>query len=132
MVSLNCSRRALERDTLNNVWVQSTLKEPFDLSAGVLGFGLDLCGLFFEDVDEGVADKLALLFWVCDALEAVKESLRGVNDSKVDAQVLAEPLMDIFRFIQSQTAIVNEDGMESVANGLPHQLRGTEYQLVQV
>lgn len=99
MVSLDGSGGALEGDALDDVGVERALEEPFDLSAGVLGLGLDLCGLFFEDVDEGVADELALLFRVSDALEAVEESLRGVDDGQVDAQVLAEGLVDVFGFI---------------------------------
>ena len=96
----------------------------------MFGFGFDLFSLFFEDIDEGVADKLPLLLRVCDALETVEEPLRGIDDSQVDTEVLSESFAHGFGFVQAQAAVVHEDGVESVTNGLLHQLSGANYLLV--
>ena len=112
---------ALEGDGLDDVWVQGTLEEELDLLA-VLGG--DAGGLALEDVDEGVADDLALLLWVGDALEVAEELGAGVDDGEVDAEAVGEDLLDVGGLVESEDTVVDEDGVESVADGLGHELGG--------
>ena len=65
---------------------------------------------------QGVADKLPLLFGVRDALEALHEALRRVNDGEVDAEVLAEGLLDLLALVEAHEAMVDEDGVATVVS----------------
>ena len=139
VVSLDSLGGALERDTFNHVWnllartrswvmnqsrrtrIEGTLEEPLDLSVAL---GLNLARLILENVDELAADELALLFGVVHALQTSEELLTGVNDRQVDSKLLLENLLDLLALVQSHAAVVDENGVESVANGLCHQLRG--------
>lgn len=125
MVGLDGRRGTLEGDTLDDIGVQSTLEEPLDLGTLVLGLGLDLLSLLLEDVNEGVADELALLLGLGDALETIQEALGGVNDSQVDTKVLVQGLLDDVALVQTHAAVVDEHGVEAVADGLLHELGST-------
>lgn len=101
--------------------IEGTLEEPLDLSVAL---GLNLARLILENVNELAADELALLFGVVHALKTSEELLPGVNDRQVDSKLLLENLLDLLALVQSHAAVVDENGVESVANGLCHQLRG--------
>ena len=99
MVRLDGRRRALEADRLDDVRVQGALEE--------------LGRLLLEHLDERVADDLALGLGVLDALELAEEELGRVDDRQVDAEVLAEHLVDLLGLVQAQDAVVDHDGVEA-------------------
>ena len=76
-----------ERDALDDVRVERALQEPFDRACllGTFRCSRDGGSCFLEHVDEVLADDLALLFGVCDALKGCEEPLAGVDDGEVDA-----------------------------------------------
>jgi 3-deoxy-D-manno-octulosonate 8-phosphate phosphatase KdsC-like HAD superfamily phosphatase len=116
VVSLDGSRRALERDRLDNIRVQSTLKEPLNLStlsSSILELLVQTLGLLLEHLNEGVSDDLALLLGIGDALELAEEELGSVDDGEVDAEVLAEHLVDLLGLVETEDSIVDHDGVES-------------------
>jgi hypothetical protein len=99
--------------------VESSLQEELDLAVAL---GLDLLGLRLEDIDELATNELALLLGVGLALESSQELLASINDGKVDLKLILENLLDKLALVETHAAIVNQDGMEAVANGLGHQL----------
>lgn len=116
MVSLDGSGRSLERDRLNNIRVQGTLKEPLDLStlsSSILELLVQALGLLLEHLDEGVADDLALLLGVGNALELAEEEVGSINDGEVDAEVLAEHLVDLLGLVETENSVVDHDGVEA-------------------
>ena len=141
MVRLDRRARALEADALDHVRVERPLEEPLDLALVRFG-GLELGGLLLEDVDERVPDDLALLFRVVDALQAGEEEVRRVDDGQVHAEVLVEHGVHLRRFVATEHAVIDHDGVESdghclrkrcvcflpykdapIANGFVHQFR---------
>jgi len=116
VVRLDGRRRALEADRLDDVRVQGALEEPLDLAAlgaRLLDVALELGRLLLEHLDERVADDLALGLGVLDALELAEEELGRVDDRQVDAEVLAEHLVDLLGLVQAQDAVVDHDGVET-------------------
>lgn len=120
VVSLDRSTGSLETDALDDIGIKCTLQKPFDLalclSALLLFFlsgSLDLGSLLFEDIDESVADNLALLFGVLDILEAGQEKIRRVDYREVDTKIFVQHLVNLSAFVQAKDTIVNHDGMES-------------------
>jgi hypothetical protein len=139
VVSLDSLGRTLERDTLDDVcptwliWkhrmescsvltrVESALQEELNLAVAL---GLDLLGLRLEDIDELATDELALLLGVELALQTSQELLASINDGEVDTQLILENLLDQLALVETHAAVVNKNGVETVANGLGHQLGG--------
>ena len=76
-----------ERDALDDVRVERALEKPFYWACllGAFRCSRDRGGCFLEHVDKVLADDLALLFGVCDALKGCEEPLAGVDDGEVDA-----------------------------------------------
>src|SRR5881398_2166228 len=99
--------------------VESALQEPFDLS-GVLG--LDLASLLLKDIDELSTNELALLLGVVDTLQASQEFLGSIDNGKVDTELLLENILHDSALIQAHAAVVDQDGVETVADSLCHQL----------
>ena len=62
----------------DDVGVQGALGQVFR-------FG-QLLGFFVEDVDEGVADDLALLLGIFHALEQVEEAILGLDEVEVQVE----------------------------------------------
>ena len=90
VVGLDGGRRAFEGNGLDHIRVQCSLKEPLNLAGigCVLSRLLNPDGLLLENVDEGIANELALLLGVLDALEASEELLRRIYDREVDTEML--------------------------------------------
>jgi hypothetical protein len=101
--------------------VKGALKEPLDLS-GALGF--NLLGLILKDVDELSSDKLALLLRVMLALQTSKKLVTGIDNSQVDAELLFKDFLDLLTLIETHAAVVHKNSVESVSDGLSHQLSG--------
>ncbi len=120
MVRLNRRARTLEADTLNDIRIERALEQPLDLAFRLTtlrvlrqGRGLNPLRFGLEDVDERVADDLALLFGVLDALEAREEEVGRVDNSEVHAEMLVQHLMDLLRFIETKDAVVDHNRMET-------------------
>lgn len=101
--------------------VEGSLQEELNLAV-VLGF--DLLSLRLEDIDELATDELALLLRVRLALKTSQELLASINHGKVDAELILENLLDNSALVETHAAVVNQHGVEAVANGLGHQLGG--------
>lgn len=93
----------------DDVGVDGALRQPFG--------ALQLAGFVLKDFDEFAADDLALGFGVGDAGQLAHELAGGVDVDDLDAHVLGEGLHDLFAFVQSQQAVVDEDAGELVADG---------------
>lgn len=68
-------------------------------------------GLETAIYSQSVANELPLLFGVGDSGKTSHESLRCIDHSKVDAEVLADRLLDFGAFVEPHKAVVHEDGM---------------------
>ena len=116
VVGLDGRRRSLEADRLDDVRVQGALQEPLDLAtlaAGSLDLALNLGRLLLKHLDKSVADDLALLLGVGDAGELAEEEVGRVDNGQVDAEVLAEHLVDLLGFVHAEDAVVDHDGVEA-------------------
>lgn len=101
--------------------VEGSLQEELDLATAL---GLDLLGLRLKDINELATNELALLLGVGLALETSQELLASIDHGKVDFELILENLLDKLALVETHAAVVNQDGMEAVANGLGHQLSG--------
>lgn len=86
--------------------------------------GLDLPGLVLEDVDELATNELALLLGVVDALKTSQKLLAGINNGKIDTELLLQNLLDQLALVQAHTAIVDQYSFEAITDSLGHQLSG--------
>jgi len=119
VVGLDSLRGTLEGDTLDDIGVEGTLQEPLDLT-GTLG--LNSSGLSLEHIDELATNELALLLGVILTLKTSEELLTGINDSQVNTQLLLQHILDESALVQTHATVVNKDSVETVTNGLSHQL----------
>ena len=116
MVRLDGGAGSLVRDGLNHIGIQRALEEKVARS-GLLN---DTGGLLLEHLNEGGTDDFALLLGVFDVLEQAKEPILGINALEVDATVTTETLENIDGLILAKASIVDQDGMETITNGLVH------------
>lgn len=110
---------ALEGDTLNHIRVESSLQQEVHGTARLLHN--PLC-LTLEDLNEGVSNDLALPLRIINSLQLPQELLTGIYNSQVDAKMLGQRLVDDLALIQSHHTVIDEDSVETVANGFVHQL----------
>jgi hypothetical protein len=89
VMRLDGGARALETDALNDVGVERSLQQPFDLPPVRL-CGLELGSLRLEHVDERVSDDLSFLLWVLDTVQTGEEEIGRVDDGQVHAEILVE------------------------------------------
>ena len=127
-MSFDCCAGSLEANALNDIGVESTLKQPLDASfrfrtLRLLFFSgsLDLRSLFFENVDEGVTNDFALLLRIFDTVEPLQEAVRGVNDGQVHAEILVEHLVNLLSLVLAKDTVVDHDSVESnaIQPGIP-------------
>ncbi len=109
MVALDDGARALAGHGLDDVGIERALGEEVHL--------LDLPGFLVEDLDEGVADDLALSFGILDALQAGEEALRGVHDGEVEIEIVDEQPAHLLDLALAQQAVVDEDAVQVPAYG---------------
>lgn len=70
MVCLDRRTWSLETNALDHIWVERPLEKVFNLSFSLMfDSAFDLNSLILEDMDEGIADNLSLLFGVLDVRE---------------------------------------------------------------
>ena len=108
VVALDCLGRTFDRTALNHVGVDGALAEPFGVG-DELGFGI-------EDVDESLADCLALLLRVGDAGEDGIETVLGVDTFHVETHVLVG-LEDSLELVFAEESVVNENAVKLMADG---------------
>ena len=82
---------------------------------------VELVRLLVEDLDEQVADDLALGFRVADAFERLEIAVGGVDADDLDAQVLGERRHHLVAFVPAQQAGVDEHAGQLVADRLVQQ-----------
>ncbi len=85
---------------------------------------LDLGGLGVEDVDEQLADRLALGFRIGDAGQGAQEHVLGIHVDQRDVVVVAEQRHDLRRLVLAQEARVDEDAGQLMADRLVDQHGG--------
>ncbi len=78
---------------------------------------LEFPGFLGEDLDEFLADYLALRFGIAHAFQFFVEVLGGPGDGQVEAQVLLEHFLNLLGFMVAEKAVVNEDAVEFFADG---------------
>jgi hypothetical protein len=110
VVGLDGHRRtAVERDAFDHIGIERALGEKLR-ALHFLGFG-------FEDVDERLADELALGLGIGDAGEAAEEGFARIHMDERDVVVAAEELHYLFGFVGAHEAGVDENARELVADG---------------
>ena len=108
--------RTLEADTLDDIRVKRSLQQPLDLST-ISTLRLELLvqslSLLLEYLDESISNDLSLLLRVENSFQLAEEELGRVDDGEIDAEILAEHLVDLRRFVHSQNSVVDHNGVES-------------------
>jgi len=116
VVALDHRRRvAANRHRLDHIRVERPLGQKPGLARAA--------GRVLENLDEGLANDLALPFGVGHALEPAQKQPRGVLVLQFDPEVTPEHLAHHLRLPPPQHAIVDEDAGELVANGFVNQRR---------
>mmetsp|Transcript_2866 Transcript_2866/g.8726 ORF Transcript_2866/g.8726 Transcript_2866/m.8726 type:complete len:440 (+) Transcript_2866:367-1686(+) len=117
VVRLDGGRRALVRHALDHIWVQRALQQEG-------GRRVQLGRKVLKHVNERVANDLALALRVLYAAERRQESLACVHAHQVDAQVRLEALHHLLGLVHAQQPVVDEHGVEAVADGARHEHAG--------
>jgi hypothetical protein len=86
--------------------------------------GAEFFGCPLENTDEFLADDLALLLGVDDALKSCKELRASLHRYQFGAHLLAEGFHHLLRFALAQQAGIHEDRHLLVTNGFMHQRGG--------
>ena len=76
-------------------------------------FFFDAVGFFVEDRDEFVADDFALLFGIGDSGKLCQKALGGVDGDHVQSELVAQVLLNFFKFVFAQHAVVHKDASQS-------------------
>ena len=79
--------------------------------------------LVVEDVDEGLADDLALLLGIGDAGEAIEERRARIDVMHRQLQLLVA-LDHLLRFVEAKQAVVDEDALQAIADRVMDDRRG--------
>ena len=105
-----------EADAFDYVGIERALGEEIGAA--------DLAGFFLEDVDEGLADQLALGLGLVESGEAGEEALRGVHVDERDVVMVAEQRDDLLGLVGAHQAVIDEDAGELKPDRLVDQHRG--------
>ena len=101
----------------DDVGVQGALGEELHVVSGVL----DGLGFLVENIDEGVADDLALLFRVVHAGKQIEEEVGGLNVFEVQVEMFAQVTHHLFALVLPENAVVHENAVKLMADGLVQQ-----------
>ncbi len=104
---------SLDGTALKDVGIDGALSQEAD--------AVQLGGLLGEDIDELLADDLALLLRVGNAGQLVQEAVGGVYIDQVSLQLLAEDADDLFGLALAQQAVVDVNAYQLLADGLDQQ-----------
>ena len=107
VVRLDRRRRAAHRHRLDDVRIESALREPAHV--------VERVRRLVEDLDEQVADALALDLGIDDVLQRGEKPLAGVDGADVEAEV-RERFLDHRAVAGAQQAVVDEDAGEPLAD----------------
>lgn len=106
VVRLDRLRGALHRvGTLDDVGVDRALPEETAV--------FEPSRLVREDVDERLADRLALRLRLVEPLQRGVELLRGARDGEVEPQLRVEHLLHLLGLAPAQEPVVHEDAVEA-------------------
>ena len=116
MVALDQRRRiAADRHRLDDVGIQRALCEEFCLA--------DLAGGFLENIDERVADNLALCLRIGDATQFAYKQIRRVFVVELDLEIAPKNFFHNARLVGAQHAVVHKNAGQLLADGLVNQRR---------
>ena len=108
VMALDHGGRAVAAAGLDEVGIQRALDEE-------LGLG-QAAGVLLEDADELVADRLALLLRLDDAVQPVEEPVGGVDVDQLDTHVPAERLGHLGALAETHQPGVDVDARQAVAD----------------
>ena len=100
---------------LDDVGVNGALGEPAHVVEGLR--------LLLENLDEQVADELALLLRIVNASERREKAILGIDADHLHAQMLGEGRHDLLRLVQAQQSVVDEYAGELIADGAVRERR---------
>ena len=106
-------RLALRRGAFDYIRIERALRQEIYLA--------QLGRLVFEDLDELLADGLALFLRVDYPLQLIQEHVRGIHVNHVHLEVLAESVQRPFRLLPPQQSVVDENAGKLVADSCMHQ-----------
>ena len=106
--------RSVALTGLNDVGVDRSLNKIIDLA--------DLLALLFKDADELLADDLALVLWLFNTGESLKETLLGVDADEVYIP-LREGFLDLVALVLAHKAVIDEHAGELAADSLSQECR---------
>ena len=115
MVALDRLGDAVLAARLDHVGVERALDEAADVA--------EPARLVLEDADELLADQLALLLGVGDALERARKRSCACDVDERHAEVAAEGLDHLRGLVLAEQAVVDEDAGELVADRLVDEQR---------
>ena len=98
---------------LENVGPDGALREKL--------YAVKLARFLGEDLDELVADDLALLLGIGDPRELIEEAVGRVDIDEVCVHLVAEDLDDLLGLALAQETVVDVDADELLADGLDEQ-----------
>ena len=93
-----------------------------DRSLNKIIYLADLLALFLKDADELLADDLALVLRLLNAVESLEETLLGVDADEVYVP-LGECFLNLVALVLAHKAVIDEHAGELVADGLGQQCR---------
>src|SRR5262245_23725503 len=106
-------RSTNERNALDYVGVERALGEKFRASS--------FPGFLFENVDEELADGLALLLGILDAGERLEERFGRIHVHKRNVVTVKKKGHDLLRLSETHQAMVNKDAGQLFADRLMDQ-----------
>src|SRR6266850_8573769 len=115
-MALDGDRRAMARDTLDDIGIQRALRQPGECAP--------LAGFLLEDGDELAADALAFVFGVDHPFQLVQEAVAGINAHEAVAKDRPETLLHFRSLVGAQEAVVDEDAGQPLADRTAHQQGG--------
>ena len=110
VVRLDLGGDAVGPARLDHIRVERPLDEELDVA--------ELGRLLLEDADELLADPVALLLRLGDALEPREEALLRLDVHERDLEVAAERLRHLLGLVRAHEAVVDEDAGELIADRL--------------
>src|SRR5205814_2693382 len=115
VVGLDGHRRATaRRERFDHVRIERSLHQEVDVIS-------DIGGCLLENVDEGVANDLSLLFRIFHTGQGCEKAFLSVNRYQLDSQVGAERPLYLLTLVQPQQSSVDENAGELIANRAMHQ-----------
>jgi hypothetical protein len=85
------------------------------------GDALQLLSFLSENVDELLADDLALLLWVGNAGQLVQKAIHGVHIDEVGVHLVPEHLNDLLGLALAEQTVVHVNADELLADGFDEQ-----------